>query len=141
MQSEINQLVDAVNKLEWVRKQIEDLLGSLEGHAAAEAIRVRANVLQEGGIAVQSRFIDVHLTGGREDSFRNSMKLYGRYIELMRELDGTSDFPPTVQQRQVADVLQGRLNEAVAVMNEFIETELAQFYEFVQQQGVATTNP
>jgi hypothetical protein len=139
MQEEFNRLVDAVNKLEWVRKQTSTVIQSLEGTAAVGAIRTRADLLQEGGLEVESRFIDILLTGGREDSFRNSMRLYGRYIELMRELDNTSDFPPTVQQHQVADALRGRLEQAIEAYNRFLETELAELNELLRQQSVNAT--
>ena len=47
----------------------------------------------------------------------------------MRELDNTSDFPPTEQQRQVADALKGRLEDAVEAYNRFLETDLAELNE------------
>jgi photosystem II stability/assembly factor-like uncharacterized protein len=139
MQEEMNQLVDAVNKIQWIRKQTRDLLRSLERDPAGDALRSRADVMVERLVEIENRFIDIQLTGGREDSFRNPMRLYGRYIELMRELDGNADFPPAAQQRQVADLLQGRLKEALEALNQFLEKDLVEFNEGVQQQKVSLT--
>ena len=82
---------------------------------------------------------DINLTGGRGDSFRNSMKLYGRYIELLRELNGTSDFAPTQQQQQVADVLRDRLQAALDALNQFLQGDLVQFNQFLDQQNIPVT--
>lgn len=139
LQEESNRLVDGVNKIEWIRKQLQDLERSLEGNPAADQVRSRAEAVREEITEIEHRFIDIHLTGGREDSFRNPMKLYGRYIELMRELDGTSDFPPTEQQRQVADLLQGRLQEALDTLNQFLQADLVELNEFLRQQNVRVT--
>ncbi|HSF16164.1 MAG TPA: glycosyl hydrolase [Vicinamibacteria bacterium] len=139
MQEEFNHLVEAVDKMEWIRKQNEVLMRSLEGSDVADALGPRVDVITEGLIGIESRFIDVQLTGGREDSFRSPMRLYGRYIELMRELDGTADYPPTVQQRQVADALRDRLQEAIDAMNQFLETDLEQLRELVRQQNLDVT--
>ena len=106
---------------------------------AAEETRSRAQSLEQRFLEIEELFIDVNLTGAIEDSFRNSMKLYGRYIELMRELDGTADFPPTVQQQEVADLLRDRLLEALSGLNELLETELDQFNSFLTQQNIGVT--
>jgi replication fork clamp-binding protein CrfC len=139
MQEEFNQLVDAVEKSEWIRAQLEDLLRSIEGDPAAEPVRERAEALEKMVIEIEHFFIDIHLTGGREDSFRNPMKLYGRYLELMSELNRTTDHPPTVQQRQVADLLRDRLLEAVDGLSQLMQTELAEFNAFLEQQNLSTT--
>jgi len=139
MQEEFNRLVDSVNKIQWIRKQTRELMRSLERDPAADAIRSRADIMGERMVEIENRFIDVQLTGGREDSFRNPMRLYGRYIELMRELDSTADFPPAAQQRQVADLLQGRLKEALDALSQFLEKDLPEFNELVRQQKVGVT--
>jgi hypothetical protein len=139
MQEEFNGLVAAVNKLEWIRNQVEDVKRSLEGTPNADLITEAADSLLNQAIEVEYRFIDVHLTGGVEDSFRHGMKLYGRYIELMRELDSTSDFPPTEQQQQVADTLRIRLEESLAALEQFLQTNLTEFNDFLREQNIPTT--
>ncbi len=67
------------------------------------------------------------------------MKLYGRYIELMRELDTTADFPPTEQQQQVADMLRARLEESLAALEQFLGTNLTEFNNFLKEQNIPTT--
>jgi photosystem II stability/assembly factor-like uncharacterized protein len=139
MRDEFNRMVEGVDKIEWIRKQLQDLTASLEGNEAADETRSRAQSLEQQFLEIEELFIDVNLTGAIEDSFRNSMKLYGRYIELMRELDGTADFPPTVQQQEVADLLRDRLLEALSGLNELLETELGQFNSFLFQQNSGVT--
>ncbi|MFQ5742484.1 MAG: glycosyl hydrolase [Acidobacteriota bacterium] len=139
MQKEFNGLATMVDKLEWIRKQLEDLTHSLKGSPAAAAVSARAEEMSEKSMDVENHLLDIHLTGGREDSFRNSMRLYGRYIELMRELDGTSDYRPTDQQEQVAALLQQRLEQTRALFNQLMKSDLARLNEFLRQQNVSVT--
>lgn len=136
LEEEFNRLVDAIQKIEWIRKQTDDLLLSVHGTAAENAIKSQIDLMDEGIISVENRFIDVELAGGREDSFRNPMRLYGRYLELMHELDSSSDYAPTSQQRQVADLLRDRLEQATQALSQFEQNDLARFREAVRQQNL-----
>jgi photosystem II stability/assembly factor-like uncharacterized protein len=136
LQEEFDRLVEAIEKIEWVRKQTDDLTHSVQGTPAESAIRAQVDLMDEGIVSVENRFVDVELAGGREDSFRNPMRLYGRYLEIMHELDGSSDYPPTAQQREVADLLRDRLAQATEALGQFLQNDLARLREVVRQQNL-----
>jgi hypothetical protein len=109
----LNEVVDMINEIEWLRKQLEDLQARLKDKKDVKSVVDAADELEDSAIGVEARLFDVNLTGAREDSFRGPMKLYGRLSALASDISGWgADFPPTEQQRQVYEVLEGRLDEA-----------------------------
>jgi len=81
--------------------------------------------MEERAISIESILFDVHLTGAREDAFRNPIKLYGRLSALASDISGWgADFPPTDQQRGVAELLTGRLEEAKREAESFYASEI-----------------
>jgi hypothetical protein len=74
-----------------------------------------ADTLDRQATAVEATLFDVHLTGAREDAFRNPMQLYGRLAALQSDMaENGADFAPTAQQLAVHTVLAERLAAAAA---------------------------
>ncbi len=110
IRDEINQVVDMINQIEWTRSQLEDLAEMIAGDTTATDLLAEARALEAAAVRVESMLFDIYLTGAREDAFRNPMKLYGRLSALAQDIGWSSaDFPPTVPQREVHDVLRRRL--------------------------------
>ena len=94
------------------------------------------NASQAAQIEIEGRLVDVNLTGAREDSFRNPMRLYGRFSALASDVDWKgSDYEPTVQQRAVYQVLSDRLADTQAEMRAFFDEELARLNEQLRALG------
>ena len=111
IRDEINEVVDMIDRIEWARSQLEDLADMLAGDSTAADLLAEAAALEETAIQVESNLFDIYLTGAREDAFRNPMKLYGRLSALSQDIGSSSaDFPPTVPQVEVHDVLRQRLD-------------------------------
>jgi len=93
----INQTVDMINNIEWMRQDIQAVKG-------AELKSV---------------------TGAREDAFRNPNKLYGRILALAHELGTASaDYPPTDQQAEVAKILNERLSKQSQLYRSLLTNEI-----------------
>ncbi|GAB5553040.1 MAG: hypothetical protein Sapg2KO_26310 [Saprospiraceae bacterium] len=106
----INQTVNMINESELIRAELQAKMASLKPKARADA-----KALHDALTEVASQLYDINLTGAREDSFRNPMKLYGRLSALASDLNSSGiDFPPTDQQVAVYDVLKERLDKAQA---------------------------
>ena len=111
IRDEINEVVDMIDRIEWARSQLEDLADMLADDSTATGLLAEAAALEETAIRVESNLFDIYLTGAREDAFRNPMKLYGRLSALSQDIGSSSaDFPPTVPQVEVHDVLRQRLD-------------------------------
>jgi hypothetical protein len=133
----MNQVVDMINEIEWLRKQLQDLEARLEADERANAVVDAAGELQQSAIALEGQLFDVHLTGAREDAFRGPMKLYGRLSALASDIGGWgADFPPTEQQIEVNEVLKERLNEARDQYEVLAESQLAAFNDLLKENNL-----
>ncbi len=123
----VNEIVDMINHIEWLRKQLGDIGDMLENKPDESSILDAAKDLEEKAVALERKLFDVSLTGPSEDSFRGAMKLYGKLCALGGNLIGSgADFPPTDQQievyREYEQQLAGHKNE----YKELMETHVPQ---------------
>ena len=123
-----------INRLEWVRKQLQDLAAQLRGDSAvvrdtaAKRLATLADSLDARALAVEGRLFDVHLTGAREDAFRGPMQLYGRLAALQSDVaESGADFAPTTQQVEVHALLTDRLAGAAARFADLMDKALPAF--------------
>jgi len=137
LKERLNEVVDLINALEWTRRQLEGVQGAIRDRSvgdaraggseagALDALMDAARRMEQRAISIESILFDVHLTGAREDAFRNPIKLYGRFSALASDISGWgADFPPTDQQREVAQVLTERLEEAKRQAESFYTSEI-----------------
>ncbi len=134
IRAEQDSVARMINRLEWVRKQLQDLAGQLRGDSgvvgdsSAKRLATLADSLDRGAVRVESVLFDVHLTGAREDAFRNPMQLYGRLAALESDVaENGADFPPTTQQRAVHDLFVQRIADASARFADLMEKALPAF--------------
>jgi photosystem II stability/assembly factor-like uncharacterized protein len=123
-----------INRLEWVRAQLQSLAGQLRGDSAlardssARRLASQADSLDRKGLAVEGALFDVHLTGAREDAFRSPMQLYGRLAALQSDVsENSADFAPTTQQVAVNQVFAQRIADAGVRFQDFMEKQLPAF--------------
>jgi hypothetical protein len=131
IRGEQDSVVRMINRLEWVRKQLEDLSGQLRvdsalaGDSAARRFASRADSLDRRAIAVEGALFDVHLTGAREDAFRTPMQLFGRLAALQSDVsENSADFAPTSQQTEVNDLFKQRIADASARFADLMEKDV-----------------
>jgi hypothetical protein len=133
IRAEQDSVARMINRLEWVRKQVRDLAGqlrdsSLVTDSAAKRMAGLADSLDRRVVQVEGALFDVHLTGAREDAFRNPMRLYGRLAALQSDMaENGADFAPTAQQVAVHDVLTRQLGEAAARFADLVTKAIPQF--------------
>jgi photosystem II stability/assembly factor-like uncharacterized protein len=150
IRDEISSASRMINRLEWLKKDLMQLQSMLaaesdrEGPTVADLdrattadLRTGATDLVERAVEVEHQLFDVHLTGAREDAFRNPNKLYGRLSALLYEVSKASDdHPPTDQQREVFTVLQDRLEEARTEYQTLLKETLPTFRSRLRQADI-----
>jgi hypothetical protein len=125
----ISETAGMIDELEWIRRQLLDLKAMLADTCSASSVVSAAEELEPAVLEVEGRLFDVHLTGAREDAFRSAMKLYGRLSALASDVSGRGvDFPPTDQQREVAELLGQRLEGARQAYRELLDGPVAAFH-------------
>jgi hypothetical protein len=137
MRDELNQIVDMIDDIEWLRKQLEDLQSKYAGDTSATAISDAARELEQRAMDVEGNLFDIHLTGAREDAFRTPMRLYGRLSALASDLNANgADFPPTVQQVEVHTQFKQQLAEYTTLYLELMNEDTAAFRRLLQELGI-----
>ncbi|PYO40517.1 MAG: glycosyl hydrolase [Gemmatimonadetes bacterium] len=123
-----------IDRLEWVRRQLQDLAGQVRGDStiardsAARRIGRLADSLDRKGQSIEAALFDVHLTGAREDAFRNPTQLYERLAALQSDVaENSSDFAPTSQQVAVNDLFRQRIADASGKFADFMTKDLPAF--------------
>jgi len=139
-----------INRLEWLKKDLSQLRSMLATESsrsgstvealdrgATADLRAGADSLLTQALAVERQLFDVHLTGAREDAFRNPNKLYSRLSALLYEVSVASDdHPPTDQQREVFEVLQKRLEAARADYQTVLNDDLPSYRSRLRQVDI-----
>jgi photosystem II stability/assembly factor-like uncharacterized protein len=137
MRDELNEIVDMIDEVEWLRKQLEDLKARYEGDSTATAVLDAATDLEQKAMDVEGNLFDIHLTGAREDAFRSPMKLYGRLSALASDLNRNgADFPATEQQVEVHQQFKEQLAEYRLLYQQLMTADRAAFRRLLRELGV-----
>ncbi|MCU0449628.1 MAG: glycosyl hydrolase [Bernardetiaceae bacterium] len=126
----LNTSVGLINRVEWIRKELREVIKSL-GDAKLLAA---ANRLDDRTTLLAAQLYDIHLTGAREDAFRNPVQLYERLLALASDIGASGiDFKPTGQQREVAAGLQAKLQTVQTSYRTLVEKDIPEFNQKLQK--------
>jgi photosystem II stability/assembly factor-like uncharacterized protein len=143
IRDEINETVTMINRIEWMRKQLEDIQTMMGPEAASDAgvaeVLAEVDRVMAVAIDVEGRLYDIKLTGAREDAFRNAMRLYGRLSALGADVGAFSaDHPPTDQQGEVHEVLVERLIDIRQRFQVLMDSETDRLNEMLRTRKLPT---
>ena len=128
-----------INRIEWMRKQLEDIEEMMGGDPEAAEVAAEARRVMEAAIDVEGRLYDIKLTGAREDAFRNAMRLYGRLSALGADVGAFSaDHRPTDQQVEVHEVLLERLIDIRQRFQVLMDSEVEALNEMLRERKMPT---
>jgi hypothetical protein len=145
----LDQVVDAIDEIEWVRKQIHDLT---EADGSSDSVKQAGTELDQKLIAIEDQFFQVRLAGGDEesyrvkeapwlvytvDAFRVPMKIYSKLSILAGDIGGSADFPPTAQQIEVHELLKKRLAGAQNELDQLLGNGLPAFNRLLRDSNIA----
>ncbi len=137
LRDDLQEMGQMIDRLEWIREQIEDLQDLTRVEADAEAVAEAASQFREKLLEVEGRLFDLGLSGAREDAFRAPMKLYGRMAALGSDVGRFSaDFAPTAQQHEVYEVLKERFTDAQGLMERLLRVDLPALNEQLRARGI-----
>ncbi len=133
----INESVEMINRLEWTRKQLEDLrkftTSTGQKDAAKDALGA-IEALDAKLRAVEDTLLQPTLAEGDAKSFRGALKLYLKFVWLQAEVSagggdvaGNADFRPTQPQLDVYTKLAAELDEVKAEFKALYERDVPAF--------------
>jgi photosystem II stability/assembly factor-like uncharacterized protein len=131
LQQQINTAVDAINRIEKVRSQLEAQARILEDAAIKKA---REELLQKL-VDLEMNLIDLRHTPGGQDGVRYAAKLLSRMGYLANGL-ASGDFRPTDQQLEVEKLLQERLREQTSRLDSLLGKDLAAFNDLLRSRNI-----
>jgi photosystem II stability/assembly factor-like uncharacterized protein len=122
----MNNAAEAINRIEWIRRQLYDLRAVVKDLGDADGIASGAEELDGTLIALEEKLIQMKITGTGQDRVRWPTMLVGR-IAYLAQAVAVADFPPTHQHREVHEVLRERLAQYEQELEGLINSELAAF--------------
>jgi hypothetical protein len=137
LRDDLEEMAGMIDRLEWIREQVEDLRDLTRVEADAAAVAEAAAAFRTKLLDVEGRLFDLNLSGAREDAFRSPMQLYGRMAALGSDIGSFgADFAPTRQHGEVYEVLKERFVEARRLMDRLLEVDLPALNEQLRLRGV-----
>jgi len=131
----INSVVDMINQIEWIRKQIYDLATLLKEDKSAEPLITAGKELDKRLIAVERNLFQMKLTGRGQDLLRWPSKLISELWFLAGSV-GSSDFPPTTQQVEVHEMFKKQLATYQSQLNEMLDKDLPAFNSQLKEKNI-----
>jgi photosystem II stability/assembly factor-like uncharacterized protein len=137
IRSDLNRTAESINRIEWIRKQLEDVRGVVNAfsRAGAKAVVSGAEELNGTLVALEEKLYQLKLTDTGQDRVRWPTMLAGRLTYLAGAV-AVSDFRPTDQQREVHRVLKERLASYQQELDSLLKNELPAFNRTLEDQGL-----
>lgn len=135
--------VAAVNRIEWIRRQLADRKRLLDGRDDVGELVETAESLEEKLVSIEGKLIQLKVTGTGQDMIRWPSRVVWKLSWLAQGV-GVGDFPPTDQARKVREELRGKLEEARAELDHLLATDMASFLNQLREHrlgGIVTEFP
>jgi len=126
---------DAVNRIEWLRRQLYDLVDVLEDQGSAADLIEGAGDLDAALIEIEEGLMQLRNTGTGQDGVRYPSQVLGRLRHLSNSVN-SADFAPTDQQGEVNGLLRAILTDARADLEEVLADDLAAFNRLLAERGL-----
>jgi len=134
---ESNTLGATVNQIESLRAQLAAFGKEMGTDDASKAARKSADELAEKLTGVESKLLQLKLTGRGQDDCRWAPMLLHKIAYLSNQLDGTADFAPTTQQAAVQQLLKEQGEKAQQEFQHLVATDVAAFNAMLREKGIA----
>ena len=126
-----NRAADMVNRIELLRRQIQDLRPVLEERGDAEDVMEAGEALDQRLIEVESELIQLKDTGS--DGVRWPSMIVGR-LRYLQGVVSTADFRPPDQHREVAGILRQQLDEVEAALQAVLGDDLERYNRLLRER-------
>jgi len=140
IKAELDSVVDNINAIEWIRKQIYDLDQILKEDENSKEVIEAGKKLDKKLISLEKNLFQMRLSGAGQDVFRNPSKLYARLGFLYQKVESSwgglgNDFRPTDQQIEVFELLQKRHAALQKQIDNILGTDLANFNDLLRSKN------
>ncbi len=132
-----NSVSTLINRIEWVRKDLEDLRERFGSNDRYSTPLDLGKELEQTLINQEMTLFDLRLTGGssRQDTIRWPRQLWAKISSLVQYSSG-SDHKPTDQSLEVLKLYRNNIQEVIANWNDFENDELGTFNQMLTESGL-----
>jgi hypothetical protein len=131
----INAVVDMINQLEWIRKQIYDLQPLLEETNGTESVLSSSEELDGKIISVEDNLYEMSRTGRGSDSYRGPSRMISKLFYLVRSVS-SADFPPTTQQIERHEEFKSQIRAYQNKLNELLKKDIPAFNSLLKEKNI-----
>ncbi|HZU22756.1 MAG TPA: hypothetical protein VE998_07990, partial [Terriglobales bacterium] len=125
-----------INQVESVRAQLNNVVRELVNNDVGKQIRTSAQQLNDKLVGVESKLLQMRLTGHGQDDVRWPPMIMQKIAYLASEAS-SSDFAPTTQQVQVAQLLKQQGDEAQRDIQQIMSSDVTSFNQMLGQHNIA----
>jgi len=132
---DLETVVDMVNRIELVRKQLADLLAVVAGGPDEKAVREAAGRVEAQLLAVEDHLIQRKFTGQGQDTTRWPAKLVSKLTYLANGV-ASSDHAPTSQAREVQAGFAEQIAKLRRQLDEALGRDLAALNQVLRERNI-----
>jgi photosystem II stability/assembly factor-like uncharacterized protein len=133
--SDLDSTVTMINRIEILRGQLSSLRSTLAGDSSVADVRAAADSLDRKLLAVEENLFQTRVTGRGQDVLRWPMRLAEQLLYLAQSVS-SSDFAPTVPQREVQQLLSGQVRENRGRIERLISGDVGAFRQFLRSRNL-----
>jgi len=131
---DIDSAADMINRIEWIRKQLDSLGEILREDKEAEPVLKAGAELESKLREVEGFFFPLDMTGSGDD-LRFADKFFTKLHFLANDMN-KSDFPPTDQQLEVKEMFERQLADYRSRLDELVEKEVGAFNAMLKEKNI-----
>ena len=138
-----NASVRLINRIEWVKREIEEMQKMEAPDASRHALMTEAKGVEQKIDVIEERLLDRTIAEGDQKSFRGPLGLYLKFVWLGAEVgtggadvSGNSDFPPTAAETEVFAELHKQLDDTGQQFTELTGGDLAHLNQRMSSAGL-----
>jgi DNA primase catalytic subunit len=135
IREEMNTLVKMINRIEWTRKQLYDLIEVLKEEKDANPVIESARELDKKLMDIEENLFQMRLTGSRDDILRSLCQLHYK-LSFLAFCIGQSDFPPTKHQVEVYEMFKEQIALYKSQLDQVIKKDLPDFEGLLKEKNI-----
>ena len=143
IRDDITHTSDMVNRIEWMRKQLEDVNAMLAGQKSKADLRKSVQQMDQKMQSVEFKLITREDANSDDKYYTDAYKVYLNLIWLNGEVGtgagdvaGGADFAPTPASLEVLQNIEKSLSQAAADYQNLMTQEVPAFDRSLAQQGI-----
>ena len=132
---EMNSVVDDINRIERIRRQLLDLKVILKTQKDKKELLPAIDSIHQRFVDLEGRMTQLKITGKGQDDIRYPAMLVERIAYLATAVE-VSDFPPTKSDYAVHDILKKDMTSCKEALDQLLEGPFAAFLKELDEKGV-----